>query len=312
MRIAPELYLKRLVVGGFERVYEINRNFRNEGLSRQHNPEFTMLEFYQAYATYADLMDLTEELVRELAREVNGRHEGHVGRRRDRARARRGAGSRSATRCASSAASPNADAGVRGSGARGRGRDPRTASPADDRARPDVEAVGYEAASTPTQLAKGGIAVARQARRALSQGRAADRRRSPRLPRVRSHRRSQARPADVPHRVPARGVAARAQERHAIRAFCDRFELFVSAASSPTASPSSTIPTTSARASRRRSTRRPPAPTRRWTTTRTTAARSRSACRRRRARASASIACDAAHRPAVDPRRHPVPADAAE
>ena len=62
MRIAPELYLKRLVVGGFERVYEIGRNFRNEGLSRKHNPEFTMLEFYQAYATYEDLMALTEEL----------------------------------------------------------------------------------------------------------------------------------------------------------------------------------------------------------------------------------------------------------
>jgi lysyl-tRNA synthetase class 2 len=72
MRIAPELYLKRLVVGGFERVYEINRNFRNEGMSHQHNPEFTMLEFYQAYATYTDLMDLTEQLVGELAREVNG------------------------------------------------------------------------------------------------------------------------------------------------------------------------------------------------------------------------------------------------
>jgi lysyl-tRNA synthetase class 2 len=72
MRIAPELYLKRLVVGGFERVYEINRNFRNEGLSRQHNPEFTMLEFYQAYATYNDLMDLTEKMVGELAQEVNG------------------------------------------------------------------------------------------------------------------------------------------------------------------------------------------------------------------------------------------------
>jgi len=72
LRIAPELYLKRLVVGGFDRVYEINRNFRNEGLSRQHNPEFTMLEFYQAYATYTDLMDLTEQMVRELAHEVNG------------------------------------------------------------------------------------------------------------------------------------------------------------------------------------------------------------------------------------------------
>ncbi|HSR96414.1 MAG TPA: lysine--tRNA ligase [Kofleriaceae bacterium] len=72
LRIAPELYLKRLVVGGFERVYEINRNFRNEGLSRSHNPEFTMLEFYQAYATYLDLMDLTETLVGELAHDVAG------------------------------------------------------------------------------------------------------------------------------------------------------------------------------------------------------------------------------------------------
>jgi lysyl-tRNA synthetase class 2 len=72
MRIAPELYLKRLLVGGFERVYEINRNFRNEGLSRQHNPEFTMLEFYQAYATYEDLMELTQELIVQLATEVNG------------------------------------------------------------------------------------------------------------------------------------------------------------------------------------------------------------------------------------------------
>ncbi|MBK9031954.1 MAG: lysine--tRNA ligase [Myxococcales bacterium] len=72
MRIAPELYLKRLVVGGLERVYEINRNFRNEGLSRQHNPEFTMLEFYWAYAVYTDLMDLTEEMITGLAEEICG------------------------------------------------------------------------------------------------------------------------------------------------------------------------------------------------------------------------------------------------
>jgi len=70
LRIAPELYLKRLVVGGFERVFEINRNFRNEGVSTQHNPEFTMLEFYQAYATYEELMDLTEELFVHVAKEV--------------------------------------------------------------------------------------------------------------------------------------------------------------------------------------------------------------------------------------------------
>jgi lysyl-tRNA synthetase class 2 len=72
LRIAPELYLKRLVVGGLDRVYEINRNFRNEGISTQHNPEFTMLEFYQAYANYHDLMILTEELVKFVALEVNG------------------------------------------------------------------------------------------------------------------------------------------------------------------------------------------------------------------------------------------------
>jgi len=72
LRIAPELYLKRLVVGGFDRVYEINRNFRNEGISTQHNPEFTMLEFYQAYANYKDLIVLTQELIQYVAKEVNG------------------------------------------------------------------------------------------------------------------------------------------------------------------------------------------------------------------------------------------------
>lgn len=72
LRIAPELYLKRLVVGGFERVFEINRSFRNEGLSTKHNPEFTMLELYQAYADYRELMDLTEELMRRLAQDVVG------------------------------------------------------------------------------------------------------------------------------------------------------------------------------------------------------------------------------------------------
>ncbi|MGE4298694.1 MAG: lysine--tRNA ligase [Desulfovibrionaceae bacterium] len=72
MRIAPELYLKRLLVGGFEKVYEINRNFRNEGISTQHNPEFTMCEFYWAYATFENLMDLTEELFARLARAVTG------------------------------------------------------------------------------------------------------------------------------------------------------------------------------------------------------------------------------------------------
>jgi len=73
MRIAPELYLKRLVVGGFEKVFEINRNFRNEGVSTRHNPEFTMLEFYQSYADYNDLMDITEALLHGLAKDVVGK-----------------------------------------------------------------------------------------------------------------------------------------------------------------------------------------------------------------------------------------------
>jgi len=72
LRVAPELYLKRLVVGGFERVYEINRNFRNEGVSTRHNPEFTMLELYEAYATYTEVMDLTEAMIRDVARESVG------------------------------------------------------------------------------------------------------------------------------------------------------------------------------------------------------------------------------------------------
>src|SRR5262249_4613459 len=72
LRIAPELYLKRLTVGGLERVFEINRNFRNEGISTQHNPEFTMLEFYEAYADYQALMQMTEELIAYVARESVG------------------------------------------------------------------------------------------------------------------------------------------------------------------------------------------------------------------------------------------------
>ncbi|HUI82890.1 MAG TPA: lysine--tRNA ligase [Candidatus Binatia bacterium] len=77
LRIAPELYLKRLVVGGMDRVYEINRNFRNEGISTQHNPEFTMLEFYMAYADYRDLMDFTAEILAQVARDVNGTTTAH-------------------------------------------------------------------------------------------------------------------------------------------------------------------------------------------------------------------------------------------
>ena len=86
LRIAPELYLKRLVVGGLDRVYEINRNFRNEGISTRHNPEFTMLEFYQAYANYHDLMKLSEELIIFVAKTVNGTTHHPLQRPRDRPR----------------------------------------------------------------------------------------------------------------------------------------------------------------------------------------------------------------------------------
>jgi len=79
LRIAPELYLKRLLVGGIERVYEINRNFRNEGISTQHNPEFTMLEFYQAYSDMAELMDMTEEMLSAVTSLVTGGHEATFG-----------------------------------------------------------------------------------------------------------------------------------------------------------------------------------------------------------------------------------------
>jgi len=79
LRIAPELYLKKLVVGGFEKVYEINRSFRNEGISSEHNPEFTMLEFYQAYIDYHDLVELTEELINSLCRSLLGKEEATFG-----------------------------------------------------------------------------------------------------------------------------------------------------------------------------------------------------------------------------------------
>ena len=100
LRIAPELYLKRLLVGGMERVYEINRNFRNEGISTQHNPEFTMLEFYQAYSDYLELMDMTEEMLSAVARDGDRRRRGAVRRAHDSRSRRRSAG----CRCAAAAA----------------------------------------------------------------------------------------------------------------------------------------------------------------------------------------------------------------
>ena len=93
LRVAPELYLKRLVVGGFEKVFEIGRVFRNEGLSPRHNPEFTMLELYEAYADYTDIMGLTEELVAHLATEL-ARHDDVTVRRPRRSTSRRRGGGR--------------------------------------------------------------------------------------------------------------------------------------------------------------------------------------------------------------------------
>ena len=83
LRIAPELYLKRLTVGGFEKIFEINRNFRNEGISTQHNPEFTMMEFYEAYADYQALMAMTEEMLETVAQEGGGHRLSHVRRASD-------------------------------------------------------------------------------------------------------------------------------------------------------------------------------------------------------------------------------------
>ena len=126
LRIAPELYLKRLLVGGFERVYELNRVFRNEGLSTRHNPEFTMLELYQAYAGPRDLMTLTENLLRGAAQALTGGTDGRVSGRalRSRAEVRR----RSRSRLRSSARIPRSRAArARSRGARG-GLAPRTAS----------------------------------------------------------------------------------------------------------------------------------------------------------------------------------------
>ncbi len=138
LRIAPELYLKRLVVGGFERVYEINRNFRNEGVSTQHNPEFTMLEFYQAYADYPDLMELTEALFVELAQTLLGASRPDLGRARDRPHAAVAAACRSSTACREAlgiAVTPETDAATLARAAAAA----RAATPAAGRGRDDLE-----------------------------------------------------------------------------------------------------------------------------------------------------------------------------
>ena len=184
LRIALELHLKRLVVGGFDRVYEIGRIFRNEGVSTQHNPEFTMLEFYQAYADYDDLMELTESLFAELGRTLTGGLDADLPGGADRPDA-------------AVAAPPVPRRG-------GRGRSGSAAAELRDRER--VRAAAREAARR---------ARARRGRLGLGRGDA-------RLPdvegRVRDVRRADARPADLRHRLPDRAVAAGAPEAGRSRA----------------------------------------------------------------------------------------------
>ena len=202
MRIAPELYLKRLVVGGFERVYEIGRNFRNEGLSRQHNPEFTMLEFYQAYATYEDLMDLTEELFRELAREVAGGETITYG------------GSR---------VEPGVALAAHPDEGRHRHRGRRRAAAARARARRcSTTRRRCRAGSPSTGLAERKDELAAVLRKSDNHGE--------RVGALFDYARREGaarRPADVRHRVPGRDLAAVAPQRRRIRRFVDRFELFI-------------------------------------------------------------------------------------
>ena len=254
MRIAPELYLKRLVVGGFERVYEIGRNFRNEGLSRQHNPEFTMLEFYQAYATYEDLMALTEELFRELAREVAGGETITYG-------------GQAVSLASPWPRIPMKDAIVTAVGGATCCRAASSAPMLDDEAAL-ARWIAASGAGRAQGRAGGGAAQVRQPRRA----------RSARCSTTPARRRCRpiARPSSPtirPRRRRCRGATT------PIRAASIASSCSSSGASTPTPSPSSTIPPTSARAFSARSTPRPRGAKRPWTTTRTTAARSSTACR---------------------------------
>ena len=187
LRIAPELYLKRLTVGGIERVFEINRNFRNEGISTQHNPEFTMMEFYQAYSDYQDLMVMTEEMISTVARAGDRHRPDHLRRPSDLA---------GGAVCAAVAARRRA---------RGRVSAPRPR----DRA-PRICAIGESAAA---------IAPCARHRRAARLGRGKDRDRT-----LRAALRRSARPADLRVRLSDRSLAAvqaagrRPRHRGAVRA----------------------------------------------------------------------------------------------
>ncbi len=264
MRIAPELHLKRLVVGSFDRVYEIGRNFRNEGLSRQHNPEFTMLEFYQAYATYADLMALTETLFRELSREIAGGEEiTYQGQKVSFA----GDWPRIPMKDAIVSAS---QAGLLAGGARAGGA---------RRRRRAFQVAGRQGRHRRQRRARGGpaqVGVARRAdRRAL---------------RLRGRKGAPRRSSGLRHRVPGRDLSAVAPQRRRPDARRPLRALHRRARARQRLLRAERSSRSARRDFRPRSTPRRTVATRRWTTTRTTAARSSTACRRPRGRGSGSIA----------------------
>ena len=213
MRIAPELYLKRLVVGGFERVYEIGRNFRNEGLSRQHNPEFTMLEFYQAYATYEDLMTLTEELFASWrARSAGGAAITYQGQAVDLA--------------PPWPRIPLKDAIVER-------LEPRPAAAGARARRCSTTSAALRSGSTPAASAMRSDELGAVLRKSDSHGE-----RVGRAVRLRRRERAARRSPGLRHRVPGRDLAAVAPQRRTIRARRPLRAVHRRAASSPTPSPS--------------------------------------------------------------------------
>ena len=253
LRIAPELYLKRLVVGGLERVYEINRNFRNEGISTQHNPEFTMLEFYQAYSDYQELMVMTEEMLSACAREAIGSDQITFGEHEI------------------SLAPPYRRVSLREGARDGGGRTAR-ASPS---------ATPISASARPRRRSRGSSHLEVHA----VVGRGQDRDRDLRAPQ--RARRSCSRPSSTTFRPKCRRSRSRSRT---IPTRSSASSCTSAGSRWRTPSASSTIRPSSAAASRRSSSAGRPATPRRTRWTRTTSGRSSTACRRPRAKASASTA----------------------